>query len=189
MRRLEVIFHKVLETITIGLLISLAGVVISAVVARYVFNSSFRWYDEVASVMLAWITYYGAALAALRRSHLGFTGFVLGRERPVRLSLFVFSEAIVYAVFVSLAYASWVVLDVMEGENLVSLEWVSLQFTQSVVPIGCVLFIAAQILSTPDAWARMFIGRDREADEIAEEIARAREDLAQSDTGNGERSQ
>lgn len=183
LRRLENAFHRVLEVVTIGLLVSLAGVVISAVIARYVFNSSFHWYDEVASVMLAWITYYGAALAALRRSHLGFSGFVLSLGRSGRVALFVFSETIVYLVFASLAYAGWVVLDVMEGENLVSLEWVPLQFTQSVVPVGCVLFILAQAISTPQAWARILTGRDRESDEIAEEIARAREDLA----GDGSR--
>jgi len=186
LHRLEHAFHKVLEVVTIGLLVSLAGVVISAVVARYVFNSSFRWYDEVASVMLAWITYYGAALAALRRSHLGFSGFVLSLGRRGRITLFVVSETIVYLVFVSLAYAGWVVLDVMAGENLVSLEWVPLQFTQSIVPIGCVLFILAQALSTPQAWARVLIGRDRESDEIAEEIARARESLDDESARNGD---
>ena len=72
-----------------------------------------------------------------------------------------------------MAWASWHVLGVMAGENLVSLEWVSLQFTQSVVPIGCVLFVIAQILSTPGAWDRMQAGRDAEAEEIEEEIARA----------------
>ena len=34
------------------------------------------WYDEVASVALAWLTYYAGALAALRGAHIGFAGFV-----------------------------------------------------------------------------------------------------------------
>ena len=187
MQRLEKVFHSLLEAITIGLLVSLAGVVVSAVVARYVFNSSFRWYDEVASVMLAWITYYGAALAALRRAHLGFSGFALSLRRDGRIALFLLSEAIVYTVFLTVAYAGWVVLGVMEGEHLVSLEWVPLQFTQSVVPIGCVLFIAAQILSTPQAWNRVVVGRDRESEEIAEEIAKAQSELARSEPSKGDR--
>ncbi len=173
MRSAAFILHRILEFVTIGLLVTLAGVVVSAVVSRYVFNSSFRWYDEVASVMLAWITYYGAALAALQRRHLGFSGFLLSLEIRHRAVLFVIAEAVVYAVFVSMAWASWHVLGVMAGDSLVSLEWVSLQFTQSVVPIGCVLFVIAQIVSTPDAWSRMKAGRDAEAEEIAEEIAKA----------------
>lgn len=173
MRRLEKIFRSILEIVTIGLLLSLAGIVISAVIARYAFNSSFRWYDEVASVMLAWITYFGAALAALRRGHLGFSGFVLSLPAKGRIALFVFGEAVVYAVFISLAYAGWFVLGVMEGESLISLYWVPVQVTQSIIPVGCLLFVAAQAVSTEAAWARMLAGRDREAEEIAEEIARA----------------
>ncbi len=173
MRSAALILHRLLEAVTIGLLVSLAGVVVSAVIARYVFNSSFRWYDEVASVMLAWITYYGAALAALQRRHLGFSGLLLSLELRYRSIVFVIAEAVVYAVFVAMAWASWHVLGVMAGETLVSLEWVPLQFTQSVVPIGCALFVIAQILSAPDAWERMRSGRDAEAEEIREEIARA----------------
>ena len=165
--------HRVLEVVTIALLAVLALLVITAVAFRYGLNASLPWYDEVASVLLAWITYYGAALAALRRGHLGFAGLVLSLPPLARKLLFVLAELIVYTVFVSMAWAGWFVLQIMAGETLVSLDWVPLQFTQSVVPIGCVLFILAQILSTPDAWARIVAGLDVEAEEIEAEIAKA----------------
>lgn len=165
------LFRLSLEVITIGLLVILSVVVIAAVAFRYS-GSSLIWYDEVASVLLAWITYYGAALAALNRRHLAFSGFLLSLTPPKRKVLFFISEAVVYAVFVTMAWASWFVLRVMSGETLVSLEWVSLQFTQSVVPIGCVLFILGQILSTPGAWSRVLSGRSEDLEEIESEIAR-----------------
>ena len=171
--------HRLLEIITIGLLVVLALLVVTAVTFRYGLNSSLPWYDEVASVLLAWITYYGAALAALRRGHLGFSGLVLSLPPLPRQLLFIFAELVVYAVFIAMAWAGWVVLGVMAGENLVSLDWVPLQATQSVVPIGCVLFILAQILSTPAAWARSLAGRDTEAEEIEAEIAKAEEGARQ----------
>ncbi len=173
------VLHRCLEVITIGLLVVLALLVITAVTFRYGLNSSLPWYDEVASVLLAWITYYGAALAALRRGHLGFSGLVLSLPLLPRKLLFILAEAIVYSVFLSMAWAGWVVLDVMAGETLVALDWVPLQFTQSVVPIGCLLFILAQILSTPAAWARCQAGRDAEAEEIEAEIAKAETALAE----------
>ena len=137
------LLQRLLEFITIGLLMALAGVVISAVIARKGFNSSFVWYDEVASVLLAWITFYGAAYAALRRRHLGFEGLIIACPPRVRIALFVVSEIIVYAVFVVLAYAGWFILQVLGSETLVSLRWVPLWFTQSVVPVGAALFIVA----------------------------------------------
>lgn len=165
--------QRLLEGIAIVLLIVLAAVVVAAVVARYVFNASFIWYDEVASVLLAWITFYGAAYAAGRRRHLGFEGFLLSLAGPVRALAFFVAEAVVYAVFAVLAYAGWFILEVMGSETLVSLRWIPLWFTQSVVPVGAVLFIISQFLSMPGAFARVRAGRSVEDEEIAEEIARA----------------
>lgn len=162
-----------LQVVTIALLIALAAVVVLAVAFRFA-GASFVWYDEVATVMLAWITYYGAALAALRRRHLGFAGFQMNLRPRVRLITFWFGEAVTYAVFATMAWASWYVLRVMAGETLVSLDWVSLQFTQSVVPIGCTLFVIAHGLSTPQALRRLAAGRSGEDEEIAREISRAR---------------
>ena len=176
------LLHRLLEVITIGLLVLLALLVVTAVAFRYGLNSSLPWYDEVASVLLAWITYYGAALAALRRGHLGFSGLVLSLAPLPRKLLFVLAELVVYAVFIAMAWAGWVVLQIMAGETLVALDWVPLQFTQSVVPIGCALFVLAQLLSTPAAWARSQAGRDAEADEIEAEIAKAERAISERET-------
>jgi len=173
MRIASRLLQRILEFITVGLLLTLAGVVISAVIARKGFNSSFIWYDEVASVLLTWITFYGAAYTALRRRHLGFEGLVIACPPGLRLTLFVIAEAVVYAVFAMLGYAGWFVLRIFGSETLVSLDWVPLSFTQAVVPIGAGLFILAQILSTPDAFRRVIAGRSAEDEEIAEEIAKA----------------
>lgn len=164
---------RLLEAITIGLLILLAAVVVAAVVARYAFNASFVWYDEVASILLAWITFYGAAFAALRRRHLGFEGALVAAPPKLRFALFLLAEAVVFAVFAILAWAGWFILQIFGTETLVSLRWVPLWFTQSVVPIGAVLFLVAQALSAPAAWARLRRGLTAEDEEIAEEIARA----------------
>ncbi|WP_425406782.1 TRAP transporter small permease [Hwanghaeella sp.] len=177
---LYTLLRRFLETVTIALIVTLACVVIVAVVARYVFNSSFIWYDEVASILLAWITFYGAAYAAMQRRHLGFEGLVLACPPKLRAVLFILAEIIVYAVFIILAHAGWVILKIMGNETLVSLRWVPLWFTQSVVPVGAGLFILAQILSTPQTITRLRAGRSVEDEEIAEEIAKAEASSAHS---------
>ena len=170
--RLARILRLVLEAVTIGLVVALAGVVVAAVVARYAFNASFVWYDEVASVMLAWITFYGAGLAALRRRHLGFAGVVMALPRAARIATFVVAELIVYAVFAAFAYAGWLVLGIFGSETMVSLD-VPLAVTQSALPIGAAIVILAQVLSAPRAWRDMLAGRSADDDEIEEELARA----------------
>ena len=66
---------RLLEAIVMLLMISLAVVVVLAVIYRKA-GTSLVWYDEVVSIMLAWLTYYAAALAALKRAHLGFSGLI-----------------------------------------------------------------------------------------------------------------
>ncbi|MCL4762803.1 MAG: TRAP transporter small permease, partial [Burkholderiales bacterium] len=57
-------FERALEWVVIALMIVLAVEVAAGVIFRYA-GRALVWYDEVASVLLAWVTYYGAALAAL----------------------------------------------------------------------------------------------------------------------------
>lgn len=165
-------FERLLETVSVALLISLAVVVVLAVVFRKG-GASLVWYDEVAAVQLAWLTYYGAALAALKRSHLGFSGLFFSLPTRARTALFIFAEVVVIAFFATIGWAGWYLLDVFGEETLISLSWVPLSFTQSVIPLGAALFIAAELLSMPDAWQKARAGIDYEMIAIEEAIEEA----------------
>jgi TRAP-type C4-dicarboxylate transport system permease small subunit len=173
-RTLNCWFERLLEAASITLLISLALVVVAAVVFRFA-GSSLVWYDEVASVQLAWLTYYGAALAALKRGHLGFAGLFLALPPRIRSAAFVLAELFVIGFFVIIGYAGWYLLGVFGEEALISLPWVPLSFTQSVIPIGAALFIIAEILSIPDAWRKALAGTDLERQAIEETVEEARQ--------------
>ena len=60
------------------------------------------------------------------------------------------SEAVVVGFFVLLAWLGIEVVIILEGDTLISLPEVSTQLTQSVIPIGAVLFIIAELLSLPE---------------------------------------
>ena len=142
-------FERLLESIVLILLGSLAALVVVAVLFRKA-GASIVWYDEVASVLLAWLTYYCASLAALKRAHIGFPKLVLAAPLGLRRVLYATREIIVIGFFTIVAWAGWQVLIVLEGTYLVSLPWVPTQLTQSVIPIGAVLFIVAELLSFTD---------------------------------------
>jgi TRAP-type C4-dicarboxylate transport system permease small subunit len=166
--RAQAAFERLLEAILIFLMIALTVVVVVAVVYRKA-GASLAWYDEVASVMLAWVTYYGAALAALKRGHIGFDGLVLALTPRWQLAAVIVAEVCVYAFFLLLAWTGWVVLRVLEGDTLVSLPEVSVQITQSVIPIGAVLFLICETLSLPDHWRRLRAGISHDAPPIEPE--------------------
>ena len=149
--RLKAVLSRLLETIVVTLVVALTAVVVVAVVYRKA-GASLSWYDEVASVLLAWVTYYGAALAALKRQHIGYDGIVRAVGPAWRLAFVVVSEIAVFGFFLLLAWTGWIVLDVLQGDTLVSLPWVPVQLTQSVIPIGASLFIVCEAVSLPDYW-------------------------------------
>ncbi len=164
--RISAVLERALQTFVIVLMITLTVVVVMAVIYRKA-GSSLVWYDEIASILLAWLTYYGAALAALKRAHIGFDGMVRALPLGMRFAAFVFAELCVIAFFAVLAWTGWVVLQVLAGDTLVSLNWIPVRLTQSVIPIGAVLFMICQALSAPRQWRDLRDGNPDTADEGA----------------------
>jgi TRAP-type C4-dicarboxylate transport system permease small subunit len=142
-------FERTLTAFVIFQMVALAVVILYAVACRKL-GVSLVWYDEVASIQLAWLTYYGAALAALHRAHIGFPGMVNAMPPALRVSAVLFGEACVIGFFGLLTWFGVQVLLILQGDTLVSLTWVTTSVTQSVIPIGGALFIVAQLLSLPE---------------------------------------
>ena len=144
-------FEKILEWTVLGLMTALAVVVIVGVGFRKA-GAALVWYDEVASILLAWLTYYGASLAALKRAHIGFPKLVEAASPTVKMALVVCREIIVVSFFVIVAWAGFRVLQILGGTYLVSLPSVPTRVSQSVIPIGALLFIVAELLGFAEIW-------------------------------------
>jgi len=144
--------RTILEWVVLALMATLAILVVVGVGFRK-FGAALVWYDEVASIILAWLTYYGAALAALHRAHIGMPTLVDRARGKLREALVVFAEGIVLSFFGVLAWAGFRVFTVLGGTTLVSLPWVPAAVAQSVIPVGAVLFILAELLTLPEALA------------------------------------
>jgi TRAP-type C4-dicarboxylate transport system permease small subunit len=142
-------FDRALTAFVIFLLACMAVLILVGVLLRKL-NVPFVWYDEGASILLAWLTYYGAALAALKRAHIGFPGLVNAMPPVWRVPAVWFGELCVIGFFALLTWFGFKVLVILAGDTMVSLPWVPTQFTQSVIPIGGLLFIVAQLLSLPE---------------------------------------
>lgn len=142
-------FERLLETIVVVLVTALTALVIAGFFFRYI-GYSLSWYDETASVGLVWLTYYGSALAALKGAHIGVPGFVNAMPRNVRIVVTIFAEACVFLFFIVLAWTGFQVLIILSGDGMVSLPWVPLQLTDSVIPIGAVLFLIAETMRLPE---------------------------------------
>ena len=128
--------------------VALAALVVMGVIYRKA-GAALVWYDEVAAILLAWLTYYGAALAALHRGHIGVPAMVERLHGRVRTCVVIAGEVAVIGFFAVLGWAGLAVQSALVGTALVSLPGVPAGLAQSVIPIGAVLFICAQLLSLP----------------------------------------
>ncbi|MEP6702360.1 MAG: TRAP transporter small permease subunit [Betaproteobacteria bacterium] len=163
-----------LETLNLALILALAVIVVFAVVMRAL-GASPGWYDEIASNLLAWITWFGAAYAALRGSHMTVQGVLVKLPPGPRMALFFVAEAIVLATMALVVVAGWKIVQTLSGESLVSLAWLPRAAVQSALPVGAALFILARLLALPEAMRQVRAGTDADAMEIATAIERAEE--------------
>jgi TRAP-type transport system small permease protein len=163
-RRVRASYERLLEWIAILLMAALAFEVMLGVVFRYS-GYSLVWYDEVATILLAWVTFYGSALAVLKHAHMGVPEIV--RMMPVgpRMAVTLFAELVTIAFYVLLAWTGYSILEILATDSLVSLPGVSAAYAQSVIPITATLIIVAQVLVFPEVLAearRGAIGKSEE---------------------------
>lgn len=145
-------FEQALEWLVMALMAALALEVTAGVVFRTV-GHSLVWYDEVASILLAWLTFYGSALAAVKRAHIGCPELVALMPPGPRVLIRLLVEVLVIGFFLLVGWTGYTVLGVLDTDHLVSLPAVSVAWVQSVVPISCVLIVAAELLNLPRALA------------------------------------
>jgi TRAP-type transport system small permease protein len=138
-------YGRVLEVLVIVLVVALAGEVTLGVVFRSI-GRSLAWYDEIASVMLAWLTFYGSALASVRRAHIGCPELVDQASPAVRRMLNIVAQLLVIAFFALLGWVGASILPILAGDALVSVPAVPMSVVQSVIPISCVLILVAEII-------------------------------------------
>lgn len=141
-------YERLLEWIVIALMAVLATEVTVGVVYRS-FGASLVWYDEVASILLAWLTFYGSALAATKRAHIGCPEVVAMLPAGGRVATRVFADLLVVAFFVLVGWMGYTILGVLATDHLVSLPDVPVTYVQSVIPISAALIVLAELLSLP----------------------------------------
>ena len=63
--------NKITEVVVMFLMAAISVIIFVQVVARYVFNYSLFWSEEVGRYILIWITFLGASVGVKRLAHIG----------------------------------------------------------------------------------------------------------------------
>lgn len=137
-------FIDLVEWWVVLLLVLMVVLVSLGVFFRYVLDASLAWYDEFASYLLVWLTFYGAVVASYRGRHIGFDVVVDGLSPNTRRVVEAVAECFVLGFQVVLFYYGWLLTRKMGDETAVSLVWVKMGWVYSVLPVtgGLMLLIS-----------------------------------------------
>lgn len=144
LRRFRQRYGLILECLVGALMVILFIEVTLGVVFRAI-GHSLIWYDELASVLLAWLTFYGSALASVKRAHIGCPELVDALPWPARRVMNILAQLIVIAFFVLLGGVGAWIMPILATDSMVSLPWIPMSVVQSVIPISAALIIVAEV--------------------------------------------
>ncbi len=133
-----------IEWWAVCLLVLMVAVVCLGVFFRYVLDSSLAWYDEFASYLLVWLTFYGAVSASYHNRHIQFDTVVDRLMPKTRRKMQIVAELFVLGFQFVLLYYGWLLTRKMGDETAVSLAWIKMGWIYSVLPItgGLMLLIS-----------------------------------------------
>jgi TRAP-type transport system small permease protein len=130
---------RLLETLLFLVLAAMAAVVFANVVCRYGLNTSLSWGEEIALLLMVWLTYLGAALVMRDRAHYAFD--YLLRSLPAGRRFFtVTGHLIVVGLTAALGWwAAQVTVQLWEW-TMVSVK-VSQGWVYAACPVGCLFML------------------------------------------------
>ena len=136
--RADRVLERAIWYLSAALMLGLTGVILYAVVARYFFNATPSWSEEVPRVLFLWVTYLAIAAAMKQDRSLRVT--VLLDKLPPLAKLWV--ELVMHAsIFVMLAFLLWYNIPVIElnsNTRMLATQW-SDALRYWPLSVGCVL--------------------------------------------------
>ena len=151
--RLRTVYGQFLTLIVSILMVTLFIEVTLGVICRTI-GQPLVWYDEVASILLAWLTFYGSALASFKRAHIGCPEIVAMCSPKYRRALGVLAQLVVIVFFGMLGWYGMEIMPILATDFMSSLPDVSMAVAQSVIPISAVLILIGECLALFDLLAQ-----------------------------------
>ncbi len=142
-------YGRLLEVVVGALMVILAIEVTLGIVFR-VIGQSLVWYDEIASALLAWLTFYGSALASVKRAHIGCPEVVDQLRPTLKRIVDIVAQLLVIGFFALLGWVGLTIMPILAGDSMVSLPSIPMNVVQSVIPISSVLILVAEVMYLVD---------------------------------------
>lgn len=137
---------RVFGGVALCLMLALVGIVFSGVIARYVFNASFPWTEELASWTFIWLIFTGVALGHRGERHVTIGMLETGSNPTASGTLRRFLvDAIVAYATVALLFGGMKIVHVMTGTST-GLQWPN-YIKYLIIPLSSVVSLVYLVLA------------------------------------------
>lgn len=137
-----------LENLCVGLIILLQTAVFLGVVFRYGLNKPLVWVDELASIIMVYITFIGSAVAAKYNQHMRMTvlDMVLSPTSLSRWQRIVDILSLFFLGF--LAWVGWRMVGFVRG-TMTDILRIPVSVVYMAIPVGLMLMVLYMLIGSP----------------------------------------
>lgn len=140
MERLKKTFNSALDIVLIFILAAMSILVAVNVFFRFVLDASIYWGDEVALVLMVWLTFLGASVATREREHYEFKYLALKLKGNALKGYLYTRHIITITAVLLLGYYSAIVAIEIHSWILPATE-ISRTFVYGACPLGCIFML------------------------------------------------
>lgn len=141
---MERVIGGILTVATVLVTVAMVGLVIVAVVMRYVFGAPLIYSYDLSTLLFAWMVFLGLAVAERARAHLAVDVIDMALPGRWRATLFAVRQVAMAALSLFIAYIGWQLFS-RAGMIMPSLR-VSIGWLYAALPIGFALLALFQLL-------------------------------------------
>jgi TRAP-type transport system small permease protein len=142
-------YGKFLEWL-VGILMVVLFIEVTAGVVFRTLGSPLVWYDEVASMLLAWLTFYGSALASFKRGHIGCPEIIDMLPPTTKRVFSIIAQLVVIGFFGMMGWMGAEIMPILATDFMTSVPSIPMSWVQSVIPISAVLILIAEFMTLAD---------------------------------------
>lgn len=136
MKTIFIFLNKLLDTLLFLTLAAMAVIVAANVFCRFILHFSLSWGDELAQILMVWLTFLGAAVGVREKSHYAFDYLVHNLPNKVKTLFTVLSELIAITAISGLLWWSTEVTIGIRNWIMPATE-INRAFVYGACPVGC----------------------------------------------------
>lgn len=143
--------EKIEKFVSCTCVITMAILVFVNVIARYVFNRSLAFSDEMSTYLFVLMSFMGTAIAAKRGAHLGLSILTDKVSAKTRMYIQIFTYAVsgIFCLLIVIFGIQMVMSQYQLGQETAAMQWPEWIYG-SFVPIGAAFSMIAFFTSIPD---------------------------------------